>query len=152
MVWSSVVAVSLSCCVTAAIVDRSMSVTCSMLVMLEGGDPPGLLTCRRWVVGANPMSFISQQWVPAAPLLFGGVKVSIFHCFWLVFGVELCSSVWLRPFCLNSFTAFLENVTGVLKCILPFSLWVMGSAPFDAPVVVDIIESDFQCCLEVKLN
>ena len=129
-----------------------MSVTFSMLVLLDGGASLGLLACWRWVAGANPISFISQQWVPAAPLLFGGVKVSIFHCFWLMFGVELCSSVWFRPFCWYSFTAFLENVTGVLKCILPFSLWVMGSAPFDAPVVVDIVESDFQCCLEVKLN
>ena len=152
MVWSSVEAVRLSCCVTSAIVDRSMSVTCSMLVMLEGGDSPDLLTCRIWVAGASPMSLISQQWVPGAPLLFGGVKVSIFHCFWLVFGVELCSSVWLRPFCLYSFTAFLENVTAVLKCILSFPLWVMGLAPFAAPVVVDIIGLDFQCRLEVKLN
>ena len=152
MVWSSVVAVRLSCCVTSAIVDRSMSVTCSMLVMLEGGDSPGMLTCRIWVAGASPMSLISQQWVPGAPLLFGGVKVSIFHCFWLLFGVELCCSVRLWPFRLNRFTAFLENVTGVLKCVPFFSLWVMGSAPFDAPVVVDIIGLDFQCRLEVKLN
>ena len=123
-----------------------------MLVMLEGGDSPGLLTCRIWVAGASPMSLMSQQGVPGVLLLFGGVKVSIFHCCWLLFGVELCCLVRFWPFRLNRFTAFLENVTGVLKCVPFFSLWVMGLAPFDAPVVVDIVESDFQCCLEVKLN
>ena len=122
MVWLSVVAVSLSCFVASAIVDCSMNMTFSRPVLLDGGASPGLLVCWSWVAGANPISFISEQWTPKVPLLFGGVKVSIFHCAWLVYGVELSFFVRFWPVCWYSFTAFLENVTAVSKCILSFSL------------------------------
>ena len=120
MVWLLAVFVILSCLVASAIVVFLMNLTFSRLVLLGGGVSPGSLVSWGCSAGANPILLISEQRNPEVLLLLvGGVMVWIVHCGRVVPGVESLVSSWPGWQC--NFTASLENVNVVLKCILSFS-------------------------------
>ena len=140
MVWLVALFVILSCLVASATVDFLMNLTFSRLVLLGGGACPSLLVSWGCFAGTNPILSISEQRNPEVSLLLiGGVMVLIVHRGWVVPGVKFLVPFWPVWWCI--FTAFLENVNVVLKCILSSSSWVMGVAPFFAPVMVDIFAS-----------
>ena len=103
-----------------ATVDFLMNLTFSRLVLLGGGASPGLLVSWGCFTGANPIWLISEQRNPEVSLLFvGGVMVSIVHRGRVMPDVKFLVPFWPVWWC--NFTAFLENVNVVLKCILSFS-------------------------------
>ena len=103
-----------------AIVDFLMNLTFSRLVLLGGGASPGLLVSWGCFAGANPILLISEQRNPEVLLLLvGGVTVSIVHRCRVMPGFEFPVPFWPVRWC--NFTAFLENVNVVLKCILSSS-------------------------------
>ena len=62
---------------------------------------------------------------------------SILHLGRVSPGVELSFPVWVWPACLCRFTAFLYNVSAVLKCILSCLLGAMSLTPFLASSMVN---------------
>ena len=129
-----------------------MNLTFSRLVSLGGGVSPGSPVSWGCSAGANPILLISEQRNPEVLLLLvGGVVVWIAHCGWVVPGVGSVVSFRFGWRC--KLTASLENVNVVLRCILSFSLWVLGSAPLFVLVVVDILVGITSCVAsKLKLN
>ena len=82
----------------------------------------------------------------------GVVLNSIFHLGRVTPGIELSFPVWVRPACRRSFTAFLDNVSAVSKCILSCLLGAMSLAPFLASSMVNSFRLYFRCRRKVKLN
>ena len=86
----------------------------------------------------NPMSCIRGHGNLKVSWFFGGVFLDpILHLVWVPPGVELSFPVWVWPACLCSFTAFLDNVSAVSKCILSCLLGAMSLTPFLASSMVN---------------
>ena len=126
------------------------NMTSSRSILLDSGASSRLLFGWCWILDANPTLDISGHVGPEVTL--SNVLSSILHLGRVSPGVELSVPVWVWPACLCSFTAFLDNVSAVSKCILSCLLGAMNLAPFLAVSMVDFFRLYFRCRLEVKLN
>ena len=115
-----------------------VGMTFSRSMLLDSGASSRLLIGWCWIADVNPTSCIRGHVNPEVPLSSGGVVLnSIFHRGWVTPGIELSFPVWVRPACGRSFTAFLDNVSAVSKCILSCLLGAMSLTPFLASSMVN---------------
>ena len=126
------------------------NMTSSRSILLDSGASSRLLFGWCWILDANPTLDISGHVGPGVTL--SNVLISILHLGRVSPGVELSVPVWVWPACLCSFTAFLDNVSAVSKCILSCLLGAMSLAPFLASSMVNFFRLYFRCRRKVKLN
>ena len=126
------------------------NMTSSRSILLDSGASSRLLFGWCWILDANPTLDISGHVGPEVTL--SNVLSSILHLGRVSPGVELSVPVWVWPACLCSFTAFLDNVSAVSKCILSCLLGAMSLAPFLASSMVNSFRLYFRCRRKVKLN
>ena len=126
------------------------NMTSSRSILLDSGASSRLLFGWCWILDANPTLDISGHVGPEVTL--SNVLISILHLGRVSPGVELSVPVWVWPACLCSFTAFLDNVSAVSKCILSCLLGAMSLAPFLASSMVNSFRLYFRCRRKVKLN
>ena len=132
------------------IVRLFVNMTSSRSILLDSGASSRLLFGWCWAVDANPALYIRGHVGPGVTL--SGVLNSILHLGRVTPGVELSFPVWVWPACLCSFTAFLDNVSAVSKCILSCLLGAMSLTPFLASSMVNSFRLYFRCRRKVKLN
>ena len=126
------------------------NMTSSRFRLLDSGASSRLLFGWCWILDANPTLDISGHVGPEVTL--SNVLSSILHLGRVSPGVELSVPVWVWPACLCSFTAFLDNVSAVSKCILSCLLGAMSLTPFLASSMVNSFRLYFRCRRKVKLN
>lgn len=126
------------------------NMTSSRSILLDSGASSRLLFGWCWILDANPTLNISGHVGPEVTL--SNVLSSILHLGRVSPGVELSVPVWVWPACLCSFTAFLDNVSAVSKCILSCLLGAMSLTPFLASSMVNSFRLYFRCRRKVKLN
>ena len=127
-----------------------VNMTSSRSILLDSGASSRLLFGWCWILDANPTLDISGHVGPEVTL--SNVLSSILHLGRVSPGVELSVPVWVWPACLCSFTAFLDNVSAVSKCILSCLLGAMSLTPFLAFSMVNSFRLYFRCRRKVKLN
>ena len=124
------------------IVELSVKMTFSRFVLDGGALSRSLVFCS-WVDGKNPTLCAREHTNPGFLLVVGAWLISIFHRSWVDSGVELSIPVSVWPACRCSFTACLDNISGILKCILSWSSGVVSFVPFLAFSVVNVLGSIF---------
>ena len=149
--WVVTVAVDSSWLVALLIVNLSANMTSSRSILLDSGASSRLLFGWCWIVDANPALKIRGHVGPG--VMLSDLLNSILHLFGRVIpGVELSFPVRVWPACLCRFTAFLDNVSAVSKCILSCLLGAMSLAPFLASSMVNSFRLYLRCRRKVKLN
>ena len=143
-------AVDSSWLVALSIVNLFANMTSFRSILLDSGASSRLLFGWCWILDANPTLDISGHVGPEVTL--SNVLSSILHLGRVSPGVELSVPVWVWPACLCSFTAFLDNVSAVSKCILSCLLGAMSLTPFLASSMVNSFRLYFRCRRKVKLN
>ena len=122
------------------IVELSVKMTFSRSVF-DGGAPSRLVVVRSWVAGVNPMLCTREHTNPGFLSIVGAWSISILHRCWVDPGVELSIPVLVWPACRCSFTARLDNVSAVSKCILSCLPGAISLVPFLASSVVNVLGS-----------
>ena len=115
------------------------NMTSSRSILLDSGASSRLLFGWCWILDANPTLNISGHVGPEVTL--SNVLSSILHLGRVSPGVELSFPVRVWPACLCSFTAFLDNVSAVSKCILSCLPGAISFVPFLASSVVNVLGS-----------